>query len=447
MFVPNKIVELAKAVQNVGGDLFVVGGAVRDWLMGQPPVDFDLLIVGLPTAVGLTIMGNPEQVIGNAPVFMWEDTEVAFARREASTGDGKHAFAFAADSSVTLFDDLQRRDFTINAMAWHVLNAQLIDPFDGHTDIQQRRLRPVSPAFAESPERVLRGTTFAARFDFDVDDDFINMAKEMDNTFHTIPAEQVWRHWVKMCEKGVKPSRWFDVMMRTGWINHFPVLASQIGIAQNPLHHPEVWLEQHAMQVMDMARLAAIHFDVDLVFAITSALLHDVGKVDTTIVENGVIKSPGHAEAGVSLAAKWLRQVNAPIKFSEKVLEAVKLHMRPTDIDSKRGVRRLLRDMRHITLVELATIVCADQSGRDTSDNPTLVVPPKMQFILDTSETLNMSAGFKPLIMGRHLIDLGLQPGKNFSTILRAAADAQVEGLFEDTAAGVEWVKGFLKCG
>lgn len=444
MNVPSEIKELAQAINNAGGTLYVVGGAVRDWIMGNEPVDFDLLIVGLDIDTGLAIMEQPEQVIGNAPVFMWGDTEVAFARREVSTGSGKHAFEFIADPTVTLFDDLERRDFTINAMAWDVLTGHLHDPFKGRSHIIRKLLYPVSPSFVESPERVLRGASFAARFDFEISVTMLDRAEEMFNTFETIPSEQIWRHWVKMCEHAVKPSKWLEFMLITEWLRHFPVLWGMVGVMQDAEYHPEGSVIDHVGQVMDMAMQAADELGVDRVWAITTALLHDAGKTITTVKKDGKIVSPGHAEAGVEIARSFLQQISAPHKFTERVLEGVKLHMRHIDINTKRAVRRLIANMHHITLDELTCIVMADQSGRHPYNQPVLQMPDTMQFIIDNAVDMQIDNGFEPILMGRHLIDLGLQPSKEFGIILNAAQEAQVDGEFDNLTDGLIWLEGYF---
>ena len=437
--IPRQVIMLANSIRKAGGRLYIVGGAVRDWQMGIPPIDLDLLIVGLDVTTGLAIMGQPEQVIGNAPVYMWGKTEVAFARRETSIGDGKHGFTFVADATVTLLEDLRRRDFTINSMAIDVLTGTFIDPFGGRHDIEKGLLHPTSRAFVESPERVLRGAAFAARFDFDVTATFNTYARQMLVDFDTIPAEQIWRHWEKMCVHAIKPARWLEVIIDAGWVYKFPVLAQMVGVEQDMWYHPEGDLIAHTCQVMDMALVAAEHYGRDKMVAITAALLHDNGKATTTFAREGRIVSPGHAEAGVAPADSFLTQIAAPLRFKARVLELVKLHMRLIQCESPRSIRRLLADMEY-DLLDLLVIVSADHSGRGSDKLDTSMT----DMFLERVEQLAPKHKFEPLVMGRDLIMMGLKPSREFGIILSAAADAQIEGVFDNLLDGLEWVKKYI---
>ena len=433
MNIPQNIIKLAQVVNQSGGTLFVVGGAVRDWVMGQEPIDFDLLMVGVSESDAMKIMNNPQKVIGNAPVFMWEGNEVALARREISTGQGKHAFEFVADETLTIKDDLIRRDFTINAMAWDILNGELIDPFNGVQDIQDKILHPVSEAFKESPERVFRGMSFAGRFDFNVSGSFIQFAKEMKSDFHSIPKEQIWRHFWKGLTKSIKPSRILEVLELTEWDEFFTELNALRFTEQDSEWHPEGNVFKHTKFVLD---------ECDNPIVRLSAICHDLGKPDCTIIEDGRIKSPRH-DQHIKPTIKFLDSIGCfEIKIREQVISLVKEHMSHINTVSRRSVRRLSQRIQPATIEMLAELVQADVSGRPALPKH---MPKNMARILEIASEEDLSQ--KPpevIIKGRHLIDLGMKPSKRFGVILKQCEDAQIDGEFDNLEDGLEFLKSII---
>lgn len=440
-------VALAEKIKAIGGTAFFVGGCVRDEIMGLEPVDFDVALVGVDLEDGLAVLqqfGPVKQVVGDAPVFMVQGNEIAFARREFSEAPGKHGFRFEVGKHITLREDLERRDFTINALAKDILTGTVFDFFGGIDDIKLRRLRAVNLThFVESPERVFRLASFAARFDFRVDPETASVCWDMRDSFNTIPAEQVWRHIEKMCGKSVNPGAWLQTMALTGWIHKFAALDVLLDVPQDPTWHPEGTVFIHTCHVMSAAAEVADRDGHDRTFMVLAGLLHDIGKKATTEVgADGRIRSPGHAEVGAEMATRFLADIKAPRKLAAKVVEAVKLHMRSAP-STARQARRLVRGLENITLAELAAVVEADHSGRPPLPKG---LPQEWADALAVAETLPdvAESGFSPFLKGRHLIALGLHPGREFGAILRAAEEAQIEGAFEDEAGAIEWAKAFL---
>ncbi len=257
---------------------YMVGGAVRDALLGLPVHDHDWVAVGATpeemVAAGYTPVGK------DFPVFLHPQTkeEVALARTERKSGPGYRGFTVHADPGVTLEEDLMRRDLTINAMARDE-DGSLIDPYGGERDLRARVLRHVSPAFAEDPVRILRLARFAARFaDFTVAPETTALMREMVEAgeVDALVAERVWQELARgLMER--TPSRMFEVLRRCGALRKLlPEVDRLWGVPQPEAHHPEVDTGVHLMLVLDMA--ARLDAPLTVRFA---CLGHDLGKGTT----------------------------------------------------------------------------------------------------------------------------------------------------------------------
>jgi tRNA nucleotidyltransferase (CCA-adding enzyme) len=275
---------------------YIVGGAVRDRLLGLPVQDRDWVVVGA-TPEELIALGYVP-VGADFPVFLHPETkeEHALARTERKTAPGYRGFAFHASPEVTLEEDLQRRDLTINAIA-EGPDGTLIDPWGGARDLQARLLRHVSPAFAEDPVRILRVARFAARFiDFRVAPETSALMRAMvDNgEVDALVPERVWRE-VSRGLMEAKPSRMFDVLRECGALGRvLPEVARLFGVPQRADYHPEVDTGVHLMMVLDMAAR------LDTPLAVRYACLgHDLGK-GTTPAEM-LPRHLGHEERSVAL--------------------------------------------------------------------------------------------------------------------------------------------------
>ncbi len=262
----------------MSAQFFVVGGAVRDALLGLPAADRDWVVVGSTPQALLELGYKP--VGKDFPVFLHPNTgeEVALARTERKVGAGYHGFSFHAAPEVTLEQDLARRDLTINAIA-QACDGTLIDPYGGQADLQQRVLRHVSDAFAEDPVRLLRLARLAARFpEFTVASETLTLLRHMvDNgEVDALVAERVWQELSRglMC---AQPSRMFEVLRACGALRLLmPEVDRLWGVPQPPAHHPEVDTGVHLMLVLDMA--ARLNAALPVRWA---CLTHDLGKGST----------------------------------------------------------------------------------------------------------------------------------------------------------------------
>ena len=278
-------------------EAFLVGGAVRDQLLGLDPKDRDWVVVG-STTEQMEAHGF-KQVGADFPVFLHPETgdEFALARTERKSGTGHTAFEVDASTDVTLVDDLLRRDLTINAMAMD--GDTLVDPFDGFSDLKDGVLRHVSAAFSEDPLRVLRVARFAARFpSFEVDLGTLALMRELVEAgeMEHLTSERVWAETAKALMEEV-PSRFFNVLHEVGALERvFPELAALAGVPQPAAHHPEVDTFVHVMLAVDHAAAQDCVLDVRL-----AVLLHDLGKGVTPTEE--LPQHRGHESTGVPLVA------------------------------------------------------------------------------------------------------------------------------------------------
>ena len=290
-------------------DCYLVGGAVRDELLGLPVIDRDWVVIGSTPdkmlELGFTPIGR------DFPVFLHPDSkeEYALARTERKSGRGYKGFTIYASEDVTLEQDLQRRDLTINAIALD-LNGKLIDPYNGQADIESRTLRHVSNAFSEDPVRILRTARFAARFgpmDFGIADSTLHLMRKMvkNGEVDTLVSERVWQE-LQAALRTDKPSVFFASLRQCGALKRiFPELDALFGIPQTPHYHPEIDTGDHVMMVIDRAR--QLSNDLDVHYA---ALTHDLGKALTPKLR--LPSHPGHEAAGVPLVTQMSERYRVP---------------------------------------------------------------------------------------------------------------------------------------
>jgi len=300
---------------------YVVGGAVRDALLGLPIKDRDHVVVGATPEAMLAAGYKP--VGKDFPVFLHPDTheEYALARTERKTAPGYRGFAFHAAPDVTLEDDLVRRDLTMNAIAQGE-NGVLVDPYGGQKDIAARIFRHVSKAFTEDPVRILRLARFAARFaDFAVAPETNVLMRQMvdDGEVDALVAERVWQELARGLMEDT-PSRMFDVLRDCGaLVRILPELDALWGVPQPPAHHPEVDTGVHVMQVLDYA--AACGYPLPVRFA---ALMHDLGK-GATPPEHWP-RHHGHEMLGVALVEAVCARLRVPTECRDLAVMTAREH-------------------------------------------------------------------------------------------------------------------------
>jgi tRNA nucleotidyltransferase (CCA-adding enzyme) len=333
---------------------YLVGGAVRDELLGFPIQERDWVVVG--TTPQQMLDRGYQQVGKDFPVFLHPASkeEYALARTERKQGVGYTGFSVFADPSVTLEEDLQRRDLTINAIAKSEAG-DIIDPFDGQGDMQRRYLRHVSPAFVEDPLRVLRVARFAARFahlDFTVAPETMSLmasiveAKEL----QTLSPERVWRETEKALATS-SPAVYFSVLRECGALEVLlPELAALFGVPQSPQSHPEIDAGQHSLMVLTQA--ASLTEDTAIRYA---ALMHDLGKALTPL-EN-LPRHPGHDAKTLPLLAQIQARLRVPNRHAQLAVLVAQWHT----------TLHAITDQSADTVLEMLTATGAFRQGGLTS--------------------------------------------------------------------------------
>lgn len=452
MLIPNKLREIADAIAIAGGRPFVVGGAVRDHLMGVEPKDFDVEVFNMPFGQldkVLSRFGRPNMV-GQAFGIInlrinGEAFDFSIPRRENRVGVGHKDFLVECDPNLTIKDAASRRDFTCNAIAFDLVDNVIVDPFNGVKDIEKKMLRPTSEAFREDALRVLRAMQFSARFDFGATDNLCRQSLMMVEDFVALPKERLWEEWKKWAIKGKFPSSGLLTLERCGWLQLFPELDDLFRIQQDPVWHPEGGALWHTFLVCDAAAEIADREGLDdfercvLMFA---ALCHDMGKVSCTAFIDGRWRSPGHAQAGVPLADSFLRSIGCPNDIRENVLPLVAEHMAHCGLDvNKRNLRRLALRLGVANIEQLLRLIEADMGGRPPLPKG---LPEECVRMRELAKDLSISkAGPEAIVMGRHLIELGFKPGLDMGLILKDAFDSQMNGEFDNLADGLDWVRKF----
>jgi tRNA nucleotidyltransferase (CCA-adding enzyme) len=455
---PGDLHAMLDAVRRVGRPR-LVGGGVRDWLLGLVPKDFDVEVGGIEfdrlqralESFGATnIVGRSFGVIKVRSAASGAEYDFSLPRRESKTGAGHRGFAVAANPTLTDAEAAARRDFTVNAIALDPFTGEIIDPHGGQRDLQVRLLRHTSAAFVEDPLRVLRAFQLAARFDFTLAPETATLCRSIAHTFAELPVERVWAEWEKWATKAIKPSRGLTVLEETGWLKHFPEIAALRGTPQEPEWHPEGDVFTHtqfcvdALVALDEWKKSAGERRRLLMLAV---LAHDFGKPATTerAEKRGAVRwvSPGHESAGGDPAKAFLRRIGAPLDLDLPVCALVVNHLahhhgQGEFTDS--SVRRLARKLAPATIDDLATVMRSDANGRPPIVSPE--IHQRIDELVTKAHALQLAAAApKPIILGRHLMALGMRPGPEMKPIIDAAFEAQLDGVFRDEAGGIAWVK------
>ena len=300
---------------------YIVGGAVRDRLLGLPIKDRDHVVVGATPDAMLALGFRP--VGKDFPVFLHPETneEYALARTERKTKPGYKGFVVHADPEVTLEQDLLRRDLTINAMAL-ADDGSLIDPYGGRGDLEARVFRHVSAAFAEDPVRILRVARFAARFpEFTLAPETLELMRKMvaAGEVDALVAERVWQELARGLMEAV-PSRMFRVLRECGALARLvPELDRLFGVPQPPQYHPEIDTGAHVMQVIDEAATHQLGLPARL-----AALLHDLGKGATP--PEFWPRHHGHEGRGVDLVKAVCERLRAPLECRDLAVLVARDH-------------------------------------------------------------------------------------------------------------------------
>ncbi len=421
----------------------LVGGCVRDELMGVEAKDWDVEVYGVGPEKLYEIISQFGEVRNVGEAFavykIGNDLDVSIPRRERKVGSGHRGFVVEGDPNMSFEEACRRRDFTINATLKDPLTGEIVDPFDGQGDIERKLLRMVaSDTFAEDSLRVLRAAQFAARFEFDIDAETVEVCKQIDLT--DLPKERIWGEFEKLLLLAIRPSiglRWlYDLGVNR---QLFPELQALVGVPQEPDWHPEGDVDVHTLMVTDEARKLIDNLDYPRQVAVMlGALCHDFGKPPTTEFIDGKMRSRGHDEAGVEPTISFLDTLGIHTldgyDVRNQIVQLVRYHLKPGEYyKSKSPVgdgafRRLARKVEPDLLYRVAK---SDSLGR----NPDWLPQEKrfgseaQEWFIERVRDLQIEKKAPdPILLGRHLIELGLEPSPKFKQILDSVYEMQLDG-------------------
>ena len=433
---------------------FLVGGCVRDALLGLAVKDFDLEVFGVSyerLAKALRRWGRVDYVgqsFGVAKLTTGSGLAYDFAipRRDRKVALGHKGFAVEFDADITPQEAASRRDFTLNALMFDPRRGEVLDFFGGQADLRDRVLRHTSDAFAEDPLRVLRGMQFASRFNLRAAPETVALCRSIKASFGELAVERVGDEWFKWAAKSVVPSVGLRFLADTEWIEHFPELAALRGTPQDPEWHPEGDVFTHTGHCCDaLVKLPQWQAadEASRIAWMLAVLTHDFGKPAVTheALRDGRMRivSPGHEQGGVEPALKFLERIHAPHAIRDRVPPLVANHLAHMQPVTDRGVRRLAKRLEPETIASLCVIVTADHNGRPPKP---ACVPEGVKALLAKAEELRVQdSAPKPILQGRHLIAAGMTPGKEFKAILDEAFEAQLEGQFGDVEGAEAWLQ------
>ena len=434
------VIRIGRAIREAGGRAVAVGGFVRDHLMGLRPKDIDVEVFGLSLENlenTLRRFGEVHRVGRSFGVLQVKGLPVDFSlpRKDSKTGPGHKGFDITFDSTLSFEEASRRRDLTINSMGFDFVSAELLDPHGGRKDLVEKTLRATDPRyFSEDPLRGLRVAQFAARFCMIPDFELVRLCSDFD--LSELPAERILEEFRKLLNKGMKPSVGLEFLFQTKLLRFFPELNDLVGLVQDPVQHPEgsVWI--HTLMVVDEAAHLRDGGDADeaLMFA---ALCHDLGK-KADAGDDGRIRSISHETVGADLAENFLKKLRAPFGLTEAVRALVRYHMAPTllvDGGAKPGAyRRLSRKLEAagVRMETLARLNRADHIGRNTPEAKRREYPAGDRFMEIVRELKIQKQAPREVVMGRHLIAKGLQPGAHFRGILNRCRQMQDETGWKD---------------
>jgi tRNA nucleotidyltransferase (CCA-adding enzyme) len=442
---PSGLGRLLEAIRAAGGRPYVVGGAVRDAILGGPLGDFDVEVFDLESESLRAVLDRAGRVdaVGQAfRVFKLTGVEgvtgaldVSLPRRDSKVGPGHKGIAAEGDPGLSIGEAARRRDFTMNALLWDPVAGEVVDPWGGRRDLDARILRAVDPStFGDDPLRALRAVQFAARFELEVDPATAALCASM--PLSELPKERVFAEIEKLLLRARRPSRGLALMKEWEMLEALaPELLPLASTPQDPGWHPEGDVWTHTLQVVDEAAALLDDLRADRprqLAVMLGALAHDLGKPATTRPEDGRIRSPGHEEAGLvpatALLDRWNVHTLLGYDVRGQVLALVAQHLKPGQLYDARervsdgAIRRLARKVEPDLLYRVAKADCLGRS-------PGRFEPVAMEWFRERVRQLDVaSRPPEPILKGRHLLAMGLSPGPEIGRLLQAVYERQLDG-------------------
>ena len=424
--------------------MWLVGGCIRDLVLGRQPHDLDIEISGLPPGQLHTLLAEhfSVQFVGKTfGVFKLKGLpiDISIPSRLLTGNESTTGQLRQSDPDMDIDEALARRDFTVNAMAWDPDTLEFRDPFNGRADLDAHVLRHTSERFTEDPLRVLRGMQLAARFGLTAAPETVALCSTL--TQDGQPSERLWEEWKTLLLQGVKPSLGLQFLRDCGWLRFYPELAALQGCVQDPIWHPEgdVWI--HTLHCLDWFALECTGNQQDDLITGLGILCHDFGKPATTTTDYGRITSRGHDQKGEAPTRRFLERLTNQEDLINEVIPLVLCHLRPRALfdanASDSAVRRLARQVKRID--RLVRVARADHAGRPPKPFDGF---PAGAWLLERARKLDVEAQAPtPLVMGRHLLELGMLPGPRLGEILDDCYEAQLDGEFTTLDEGLVFAR------
>ncbi len=431
------VAQITHALAAVGGRVLLVGGAVRDLLLGKDIKDLDIEVHGLPLPQLEVVLKNfgPVRLVGKQFGVLRIDYLNVDWSIPRSDGDGRKPEVLL-DPFMPVREAFLRRDLTINAMGIDLVTFELLDPFDGQKDLVLGILRAPDPTlFLEDPLRFFRVMQFVGRFEMYPDTELQKVCASMD--ISTVSHERIYQEFEKLFLQSARPSLAIQWLHDVGRLQEIlPQLFAVIGVPQEPDWHPEGDVFEHTKQAIDSAAFLSLSLEdaEQRLILIIAALCHDLGKVISTKVIDGRIRALGHDVEGVPLAAQLLGKITNKQLVKDTVLKLVRYHMMPGQlIKNKAGdaaYKRLAKKLAPQTnCATLALLARADKSGRNPQKNgpfQNYPLPDIDAFIERVTHCGVLTQPEPPVLSGKDLLNV-MDPGVAMGKCLEEAYVFQIE--------------------
>ena len=463
-----KIFEILSELNSAGFQPLIVGGAVRDALLGIEPKDIDIEVYKISYSKLSQILSKHGRVdlVGQkfgVIKFSSKDCEIDYdfsiPRKENKSGVGHTEFEIAFDENITIKEAAERRDFTVNSLAYSPIDNQIHDFFGGVDDLNNKILRHSSnEKFGEDSLRILRAMQFQARFDFEIHPSTIELIKETLQTgeFELLSKERVFEEWFKWAEKGVRHDLIFKFMNETGLIKFYPLLDALKYTEQDKIWHPEGNVEIHTELCLKQIDKIVERENItgkEKAVLVMAVALHDIGKSSTTEeqMKNGrmSITAHGHEQKGSELCLEFLPSIGFYEELVTPISKLVADHLASVSISNisaqsgkVKAVKKLSKRLHPATIKQLMYVMEADTNGRGGEEHKE---PTGSKELSEIAVELSVTEKqYEFLLFGRHLIEKGLKPSVLFGTILKQAEEAQINGEFGDLDGAKKWLDEYL---
>lgn len=430
--IPSSAVFIAETIAEAGGRPILIGGAVRDRLLELPIKDIDIEVYGLPMDALIAALQPAAMVHAVGKSFgilkvnyRGLEIDVSLPRRERKAGQGHRGFDVQSDPYMPFEEAASRRDFTINAIGIDLTDHEVLDPWHGLDDLQYRVIRHITDAFDEDPLRVLRACQFAARFEFSIAPETLEKCRSLQAELAFLSRERIWEELKKLLLKSRRPSIGINAFVDTGAIVLFAELEQAHEAADS-----EVW--NRCNNILDYTarrcREERLPEETTLTLLLSALCLR--------------FSLYGDVRQAVE---SFLLRIGCPLSFLKTVPPLVVHAQQPFELWRQQRdkavpdgvIRRLALQapIRHLCLLA-AAIAEADSAQ----------APESPSWLLAAATRLGIAeAAPQPLLLGRHLQQLGVPPGVTYKRILDAAFEAQLDGQFENEGQGLVWLRSYLK--